>query len=417
MFLLYQLFISFLIILSPIIFFVRVLKGKEDIKRLDEKFFFKKKINVKGNTIWFHAASIGEFLSIVPLIHELEKINNINRILVTTTTLSSSKIFKNYKFKKTNHQFFPIDSFLFSKKFLDYWKPKIAIFVDSEIWPNMFKELNKKSIPLLLMNARITKNSFNKWKIFEKFAIKIFSHISKAYPQNEETYNFLRKFKVRNIKDIGNLKFIKNNKNKNLSLDKSLSKNIKKRIIFVASSTHKTEEKMIGNAHLFLKKKIGNILTIIIPRHIQRVGEITTELKNLNLKIHVHNSRNQIKDDVDVYLVNTYGETKKFLKYANIVFMGGSMINHGGQNPIEPAHFNLRIIHGPYVSNFREIYKFFSYNKISYKIESLEQLTNTAYRLLKIKNKKINLDKLGKSILNKSLNEIKYFLKNEIKKT
>ena len=417
MFLLYQLFISFLIILSPIIFFVRALKGKEDIRRLDEKFFIKKNINLKGNTIWFHAASIGEFLSIVPLIYELEKNNKITKILVTTATLSSSKLFKNYNFKKTHHRFFPIDSFFFSKRFLNYWKPKVAIFVDSEIWPNMFRELNKKSIPLLLMNARITRNSFNKWKLFEKFALKVFGYISKAYPQNMETYNYLRKFKVKNIKNIGNLKFIKNNKNKNLDLNKSLSKKLKKRIIFVASSTHKKEEKIIGNAHLFLKKKIGNILTIIIPRHIQRVNEIIAELKNLNLKICVHDSKNQIIDDTDVYLVNTYGETKKFLKYANLVFMGGSMINHGGQNPIEPAHYNLKIIHGPNVNNFKEIYQFFKNKKISYKIKNLEQLNNTAIKLLKINNKKINLDKLGKSILIKSLNEIKKFLNNEIKKT
>src|SRR6056300_339556 len=196
MFLLYQLFISFLIILSPIIFFVRALKGKEDIRRLDEKFFIKKNINLKGNTIWFHAASIGEFLSIVPLIYELEKNSKITKILVTTATLSSSKLFRNYNFKKTHHNFFPFDSFFFSKRFLNYWKPKVAIFIDSEIWPNMFRELNKKSIPLLLMNARITRNSFNKWKLFEKFALKIFAYISKAYPQNIETYNYLRKFKV-----------------------------------------------------------------------------------------------------------------------------------------------------------------------------------------------------------------------------
>jgi len=117
MFLLYQLFISFLIILSPIIFFVRALKGKEDIRRLDEKFFIKKNINLKGNTIWFHAASIGEFLSIVPLIYELEKNSKITKILVTTATLSSSKLFRNYNFKKTHHQFFPIDSFFLVKDF------------------------------------------------------------------------------------------------------------------------------------------------------------------------------------------------------------------------------------------------------------------------------------------------------------
>jgi 3-deoxy-D-manno-octulosonic-acid transferase len=417
MFFLYQLFVLIVIILSPIILIIRLLKGKEDPKRLSEKFFLKKNSNLKNNILWFHAASIGEFLSIVPLIYELEKNKKINKILITTTTVSSSKLFKNYKFRKTEHQFFPIDNFIFCKRFLNYWKPKVAIFIDSEIWPNMFKELNNQSIPLLLMNARITKKSFSKWKLFEKFALKTFSYISKAYPQNNETYNFLKELKVKNIEIIGNLKFIKNTKDKNLNLNKSLLKKFKKRVIFVASSTHKSEEKLIASSHLLLKKKIKNILTIIIPRHTQRVKEIIMELKSLGLNTFIHNSKNNLDSDTDVYVVNTYGETKKFLKYANLVFMGGSIIKHGGQNPIEPAHYHLRVIHGPNVGNFKEIYQFLEKNKISYKIKNLKQLTSTASKLLKNKSKKINLDKLGRSILDNSLSEIKYFLNNEIKKT
>ena len=177
MFFFYQILFIFIILVSPLIIIFRLIKNKEDKKRFLEKFTVNLKERKTGNLIWFHAASVGEFLSIVPLIKELEKNKNIKNILVTTSTLSSSEIFKNFKFKKTIHQFFPIDFIYFTSKFINYWKPKIAIFIDSEIWPCMFREIKKNSIPLLLMNARITNKSFNKWNIFENFSKNTFQKI------------------------------------------------------------------------------------------------------------------------------------------------------------------------------------------------------------------------------------------------
>ena len=162
MFFLYQILISILLIFSPLIIIFRILKRKEDRKRFKEKFCFPSKRRVNGNLIWFHGSSVGELLSVLPLIYELEKNKSINQILITSSTLSSAQIFKKFKFKKTVHQFFPIDSMLYSYKFLNYWKPSIAIFIESEIWPSIFRALNKKNIPLTLLNARITKKTFEK---------------------------------------------------------------------------------------------------------------------------------------------------------------------------------------------------------------------------------------------------------------
>ena len=139
-----------------------------------------------------HAASVGELMSIIPLIYEVEKNKKVKNILVTTSTLSSSKIFNNYKFKKTIHQFFPIDFFFITSKFIKYWKPNLAIFIDSEIWPSMFKELKKNNIPLLLVNARITPKSFARWNFFNKLSKNVFKNIKTAYPQNLETEKFLK---------------------------------------------------------------------------------------------------------------------------------------------------------------------------------------------------------------------------------
>ena len=156
----YRLLINLILILSPLIILFRLIKKKESLIRFKEKFCFFSQKKKNGKLIWFHGASVGEISSIIPLVFKLEKNRKIDQILITSSTLSSSNILKQFKFKKTIHQFFPIDTNQLSNKFLNYWKPSLAIFIDSEIWPNMVFNLKKKSIPILLLNARITNRSF-----------------------------------------------------------------------------------------------------------------------------------------------------------------------------------------------------------------------------------------------------------------
>ena len=418
MFFIYQILIFITILFSPLILLVRFLKNKEDKKRFIEKFsiIFKKKN--KQNLVWIHAASVGEVMSVVPLIDELEKDKKIEKILLTTSTLSSSKIFENLKFKKTFHQFFPIDFFFLTSIFIKHWRPKIAIFIDSEIWPCMFTEIKKNKIPLVLLNARITERSFKKWQILKKFSSIIFGKIDMAYPSNLETMNFLKKFKVKKIKKIGNLKFTERKKVKEKKFSKSFLRSINKKLILVASSTHPNEEMIISKTHLKLKKIFKNLLTIIIPRHIHRVQDIAKDIQSLNLKTIIRTSKQKIKPDTDIYLVDTYGETKKFFNISKTTFIGGSLTNHGGQNPIEPARFGLNIIHGPHVRNFRDIFKLFANKKISHKIKNHNELFKVSQKLLTKNNKiKLNLRKIGNSILNETVIEIKNILSHEIKKT
>ena len=352
MFFLYQILISILLIFSPLIISFRILKGKEDKKRFKEKFCFPSKKRVTGNLIWFHGSSVGELLSILPLVYELEKNQSIKQILITSSTLSSAEIFKKFKFRKTIHQFFPIDSILYSYKFLNYWKPTIAIFVESEIWPSIFKVLNKKNTPLLLLNARVTKKTFNKWNYIKNFSNSVFKNISKAYPQNSETLNYLKKLNVSKIKIMGNLKFINNEQDKLIKLDTTLLKNLKNRKIWCASSTHLGEEIICSKVHLNLKKKYKNLLTIIIPRHVHRVNKIFQEINDLKLNVVLHSSNPKKLKNVDIYLVDTYGETKKFYDCSDVVFMGKSLAGKGGQNPLEPARYGAAVLHGPNIDNF-----------------------------------------------------------------
>ena len=382
----YRLVINLIFLISPIIIIYRIFKKKEDPKRFLEKIGNFKK-NSNNNLIWFHGSSVGEILSIIPLIEKLEKKKNIKKILITSNTLSSAKIIKKIKLKKTFHQFFPLDTNFLVEKFLNHWKPKVAFFIDSEIWPNMVLRIKKKNIPLILLNARITKKSFQKWNSINNFSKKIFNKFDLCLSQNNITSNYLKILGAKNIKKIGNLKFSQSSSELKNKSNFKIKKNFKKKkIIFTAISTHKGEELLCAKVHSNLKKKYKNIISVIVPRHIHRAHEIKEELNLTGLKVHLHSSNKLISIDTDIYLVDTFGETKSFLKMSKIAFMGKSIHAYGGQNPIEAARLGNRIIHGPNIENFVEVYHFLEKLGISRKIKSYKDLENLVIKFNKKKN-------------------------------
>ena len=417
MLIIYRLCINLLFLLSPFIIIIRLFKKKEDLKRFKEKFCIFSKKKRTGKLIWFHGASVGEIQSIVPLLEKFEKEKDISNILITTNTLSSSKIIKKLKSKKIIHQFFPIDLNLFTKKFINFWSPEIVFFIDSEIWPNMLVNLEKKNIPIILLNGRITKKTFSKWKILKKFSKEIFSKFTLCLSSNNISKFYLKKLGAINVKLIGNLKYSQS-ENEKIGLDSRLKKFILSKKTWCASSTHENEERICGLAHKELKKKYKNLLTIIIPRHAERAVMIAKELEQLNLKIQLHEPTKKIHPDTDIYIVNTYGMTKSFYNYSSNVFLGGSLINHGGQNPLEAARYGCNILHGPNISNFEEIYYFLNKNKISKKIYNQKTIAIELNRLfLKRTNSKQiknEINVLGKKILKNTYKEINLILNNAI---
>ena len=416
MFFFYQIIFSILIVLSPLIIIYRILKKKEDPKRILEKFGTPGKQKKGKNLIWFHGASIGEILSIIPIIKFYEKKRFIDQILVTSSTLSSSKVLKKYNFKKTIHQFYPIDHIFITNKFLKYWKPKVAIFIESEIWPSMFNNLNQKKIPIILLNARLTKKTFNKWIQIKYFAKSIFEKISIAYPQNNETFTYLKSLKLKKLKMIGNLKFVENKEENLNKINKNLKLFLKKRKIWIASSTHKNEEIICAKAHLELKKKYNDLTTIIIPRHVHRADEIMMKIKNLNLNVTKHSSAKKNFNEIDIYLVDTFGETKKFHNLAPTVFLGGSIALKGGQNPLEAVRSGANILHGPHTDNFKDIYRLLKKLNITKKVYNSKDLASS---IVFKKNKSIGIKvkNIGVKVLKNTIKELNYLIINEFKKT
>ena len=411
---LYRLLINLVLLISPLIIIFRLIKKKEDAYRFKEKFCFFSIKKEKGKLIWFHGSSVGEILSIVPLVEKLEKYKSINKILITSSTLSSSKVLAKFKLKKTIHQFFPVDTNFFAKKFLNYWNPTMAIFIESEIWPNMLINIKKKSIPLLLLNARLTKKSYKKWKMISFFSKSLFNSFDKIFPQSHETKKYLNSLGIKKMKLLGNLKFSESKTQKNINLNKNIKKIYKSRKLWCAVSTHNGEEEMCAKVHRKLRKKYKNLLTIIIPRHIHRVDELHQQIVNMGLNIQIHSKKNKIKKNTDIYLVDTYGETKSFLKLCSTVFLGGSIVNHGGQNPLEAARFGCKILHGPNIQNFTEVYKLLQKENLTHKFYNTNQLIKhidkVLYKNVNYSKKITKIKRIGSGILNQTLKEINYFL-------
>ena len=405
---LYNLIMVIIIIFSPIIITLRIFKKKESPKRFLEKFSFIKEKRRSGKLIWFHCSSVGEFLSIVPLVEKLEKEEDIKNILITTSTLSSSKIFRRFKFKKTLHQFYPIDNFLIINRFLNYWRPSAVFFVESEIWPEMLNILKQKKIKIFLLNARISKKSFNRWKHLKDMGINIFEIFDFIFPQNKETLNYLKYFRIKKMQILGNLKFAETEKLNNYKIYK---KKFYDRKILCAASTHNNEEEIVSNIHLNLKKKVKNLLTIIIPRHTERTKEIIETLDYKKLNHICHSERKKIKKNTDIYLVNTYGESKLFYSVSKVVFLGGSLIRRGGQNPLEALRYGCYIVHGKHIFNFTEIYNMLDKKKLSFEAKKYPQLNKIIFHLLtkKSSNKKeiSKFKRIGINVLRKNFMKIR----------
>ena len=404
----YSFLVYIIIILSPLIIIYRIFKKKENPKRFLEKFSFKKEKRKQGKLVWFHCSSVGEFLSIVPLVQEFEKIKNIKQILVTTSTLSSSKIFQKFTFKKTLHQFYPLDNIHIVNKFLNYWKPSSVIFVESEIWPTMISQLKKRGIRVVLINARMSEKSFRRWFSFKYFGKNILEKFDYIFPQNKETFLYFKKLGINKLKFLGNLKFVSTHNDK---FKKINNKYFKGKTILCSASTHHNEEEIFANLHIKFKKKIPNLITIIIPRHIERTNEITQMLHNKKLKFTKHSENNKNYKNDDVYIVDSYGESKSFYKISNVVFLGGSLVSKGGQNPLEALRFGCNILHGHFTFNFKDIYKMLEKEKLSLKVNNSKDLEKKALSLLKNKRNNLNkikkLKKIGDLILRKNLNELR----------
>ena len=426
MILLYRVLTTLFYPLFVILIYFRRFYKKEDLSRYKEK-IFSSHFNVdKKNDkklIWLHAASIGELKSIIPIINQLNKDYKKLEFLITTTTLSSGNLSKMElgKIKNTRHRFFPLDVEFLIEKFLRLWKPDLIFLVDSEIWPNLVLNAKKNGVPLALLNGRITSKTAKRWMIFPKSARKIFTCFKFCLTSNLETKKFLSKFNIKSVFFNGNIKLI-NMIDLNYIKGRNDNFLIKKRF-WVAASTHSGEEIFCLKTHSLLKKKYRDMITIIAPRHIDRVQRIKLMSNNMNFNVQILKKNEKILKGKEIIIINSFGILQEYFKCAKSVFIGKSLIkkleNDGGQNPIDAAKLGCKIYHGPYVYNFKEIYNILNKKKISKKVKDIKDLSSNLIKDLKNVKKKQNqinkeFNNLGKKTLITTMKDINNFISNEI---
>ena len=340
---------------APILLHHRARKGKEMVPRLGERRGRTGRHRPDGALIWVHAASVGEFISVVPLIEALA--GRGFEILVTTGTLTSARLAAVRLPAEAVHQFVPFDVPGFVRRFYDHWRPDLAILTEFEIWPNLLAEAEQRNIPVIIANARMSERSHRRWARSGKAIRRILEGVDLCLAQTEADARRLADLGAPRVETGGNLKFDVPPPPASQDALRRLQDAIFGRPVFLAASTHSGEDQVVTRVHARLRKRAHNLLTIIVPRHPDRAEEIADAAAAVGLETAFRSSTPVPEWNTDIFIVDTIGELGLFYRIADVAFVGGSLVEHGGQNPIEPAKIGVPILHGPNVGNFAEIYE------------------------------------------------------------
>ena len=352
-------------IITPIILinlYFRILKNKEDKERYKERFGKNDyKLKFSKKIIWLHAASVGEFKSCDLII---EKFYKDFQILVTTTTKSSAEYIKKYYDKKVTHQYIPFDVPLWCSRFISYWKPSLILWIESDIWPNMLKVIKDHRIKCLYINARLSPKSFNRWKLIKNLYSQSLKTFNKIFVQSPNDLKRIELLTDANIKYIGNLKLSNNKKTRINQNDKKIYK------IMIVSSHESEEEIIINNIKsIILNEKLK---LCIAPRHLERVKDVSKLLSKYNLSYCLGSEDNKLENDVTI--IDKFGDLDTYFDKSEIAILGGSFINKGGHNPLEPAKFGCAIITGHHIFNWQNLYDDMNKDKACIMIENISDL-------------------------------------------
>ncbi len=344
------------ILLSPflaLLFLVRWVKGKEDHRRFKERLGIPGCSRPEGRLIWMHGASVGECLSMLPLIHKLLDEDEDLHIMVTSGTVTSANLMKKRLPERAFHHYFPIDFSGFTARLIRHFKPDAVFWFESEFWPNALFAFKKANVPLILLNGRISDKSFKRWKRLPFIIKPMLSCFSLSLGQSLENEERLKKLGSPATACVGNIKCAapaSPYSEKELS---ALKHQIGDRPCWCGASTHNNEEEMMADIHLHLINDFSNLLTICVPRHPDRADELEVMFRKKGLRLARRSRGEKIKADTQIYLADTIGEMGLLYQLAPLVFVGGSLIKFGGQNMLEPMYWGKAVFVGPYAFNFR----------------------------------------------------------------
>lgn len=332
-------------------------RGKEDPVRRPERVGIASVERPAGVVAWVHAASVGEANSILPLIHALGERRGDVTFLLTTGTVTSARSVASRLPPRTLHQFVPLDAPQLVGRFLDHWQPSLAVLTEQEIWPNLVVETYRRKIPLALVNGRMSERSFARWKKKRRLARALFSRFSVVLAQSEVFAERFRGAGAERARSVGNLKIDAPPPPVDKAKLTALQADFGDRPRLLAASTHQGEERIIAAAHRLMQQKMPRVCTVIVPRHPERGAALAEQLRQDGFRVALRSGRDEVEADTEIYIADTIGELGTLYAAVDVAFIGGSLIAHGGQNPIEAVRLKTAVLTGPSGFNFEDAYE------------------------------------------------------------
>lgn len=366
----------------PLLHKYRARRGKEDPARQGERFGIASRARPAGQLVWVHAASVGETNAALPVIERMLAGNVALNVLLTTGTTTSAALAARRLPERAFHQYVPLDAAQYVARFLDHWKPNLAIFTESEIWPNLILEASARKIPMTLINARMSPRSMKRWRRSARLGRPLFSRFALVLAQNDRIARVIRFLGAPEVITSGNIKIDAPAPPVDLAALANLKAAAAGRPVWLAASTHHGEERIIGEAHIAMRRTLPGLLTVIVPRHPERAGELATTLGALGLKTEKRTETAVPAPETDVYIADTIGELGTFYALVPVAFVGGSLVPHGGQNPIEAVRHHVAVLSGPHTHNFQDSFSALQRAKGTVVVTSAEELAREALKLM-----------------------------------
>lgn len=368
--------------LAPLILRLRERSGKEDGRRRGERLGIAGAARPNGVVCWVHAASVGETNVALPVIEALCAARPDLNVVLTTGTVTSAGLAERRLGPCAIHQYVPLDAPQYAARFLDHWRPDLAVFTESEIWPSLILATASRNIPIALINARLSQRSRRRWQRNRSMALPLFQRLNIVLAQNERLATTFAALGAREAVAVGNLKIDAPPPPVDGTELARLQTALAGRPVLAAASTHEGEEETIAAAHRALSRKFENICTIIAPRHPERGTALAEMLKNLGFNVAQRSLGALPGPRTDIYIADTIGELGTLYALAPVAFIGGSLIEHGGQNPIEAVRHGTAVLTGPHRQNFRDAYGILLRNGGAIEVRSAADITVAVTRLM-----------------------------------
>jgi 3-deoxy-D-manno-octulosonic-acid transferase len=341
--------------LAPALIKSRLKQGKEDPERVGERRGLSLGTRPHGPLVWIHGASVGEVLAAAALIERLRALNL--RILLTSGTVTSAAIVAKRFPPDVIHQYVPYDSPRYVARFLDHWRPSLALFIESDLWPNLILSAASRRLPMVLINGRMSPRSFPRWRRARNTISALLGQFEVCLAQSATDAERFSALGARNVITTGNLKLDVPAPPADPAKLEKLMAMTRGRSVVAAASTHPGEEEILLDTHRRLASFFPGLLSVIVPRHPDRGNAVADLVASSGLRFTQRSREELPAASTDIYIADTLGELGLFYRLAPIVFMGGSLIEHGGQNPIEAVKLDTAIVHGPHVFNFADVYE------------------------------------------------------------